>query len=696
MDENSQLRNPGKVAPVERWAKQGNLRGGLFPYNQPEKDIYAGLGKPASAPENTPGPGGILSPQQQTGATNGQSQRAVAGAGPTDSGGATGGRANIGSAAGVPGGEGRVTGAVGRPEDEFMPGTKAVFNEGRKDIAAALDQGKYTKAAFTGLRQLATYPVALADDVVGGAVRGAYGLLRNPAEDAGRAVLGMEDRKEPVPVAAAPTQASSSAQPNVPGADATMPGQDPGRAAATQQPTTPKLVQGADGRQYLPEAVSQDDRLRSDAMIKQAFSRDTKRVTGQDSNQGDLEFNRNGMNDGINTLRSEPAALDTANKAWAMRGAGVKASLDSKGGLVLSDSTGPEKMRYTDRQGNPTSQYENTAQFDNGQKQLAAASASLRNPDGTKWSENDNAVMAANMRDGVSQYAGTSRAPAPSQMSPLRARLEAMGGQKMNKNQVAALLSLRSADQQHEVSMAQTAAGIKREQMQNDTQRDTNAATVASAREGHLLNYSATTENNQRTIEAAKLAAQREKFYKDRDFEAGRKDKALEQTQSAEKAWTEHANTMFRTKDDKGNSVPDANKAAAYTQFVDQGISLMIPRLEKGTPEQRAYAARLKTEGRAALDAEDKGELPVLFGRQQAHAATTGSGPFSSGGASSMDPQDYRVVGSDNGWFQDRVKTRGGQTIPETNLRYGPDANRLFWNSGQGSTHLLPNKLRGE
>ncbi len=33
---------------------------GLFPYNQPEADIYGGLGKPASAPENQPGARGML------------------------------------------------------------------------------------------------------------------------------------------------------------------------------------------------------------------------------------------------------------------------------------------------------------------------------------------------------------------------------------------------------------------------------------------------------------------------------------------------------------------------------------------------------------------------------------------------------------------------------------------------------------
>jgi hypothetical protein len=40
----------------------------------------------------------------------------------------------------------------------------------------------------------------------------------------------------------------------------------------------------------------------------------------------------------------------------------------------------------------------------------ARTSASLRNPDGSYWSAGDNAIMAANLRDGVDPYLGTSRA----------------------------------------------------------------------------------------------------------------------------------------------------------------------------------------------------------------------------------------------------------------------------------------------
>ena len=169
-------------------------------------------------------------------------------------------------------------------------------------------------------------------------------------------------------------------------------------AAPTVQPAP--TLRGADGRQYLPEAVTDADRLQSDALVNKAFGRDTKRG-------GDFS-----MDAGINTLRGDPGAMKQANEAWAMRGAGIQASRDAKGGLVLSNSTAPEKMQYVGRNGAPTARYEDTEQYTNGQTQLATARASLRNPDGSTWSAKDNAIMAANLRDGVNPLRGTSVAAA--------------------------------------------------------------------------------------------------------------------------------------------------------------------------------------------------------------------------------------------------------------------------------------------
>lgn len=55
--------------------------------------------------------------------------------------------------------------------------------------------------------------------------------------------------------------------------------------------------------------------------------------------------------------------------------------------------------------------------------------SALNNPDGTKWSAGDNAIMAANLRDGVDKYRGTSRDPANDPAN-----------QPMNKSQRAAFV----------------------------------------------------------------------------------------------------------------------------------------------------------------------------------------------------------------------------------------------------------------
>lgn len=147
--------------------------------------------------------------QATQGVPNGQDQTAVAGAGPANSGGATGdfsGGPGMRSFAGSQGGTFRPdsvgdnlrsgASAVGDAFHGAMPGTTATLRGVGDDMSDAANQGKYVKAAFTGLRGATALPIAMADDVIGGAGRGAYNMLRNPAEDAGRAVFGMADRPQ--------------------------------------------------------------------------------------------------------------------------------------------------------------------------------------------------------------------------------------------------------------------------------------------------------------------------------------------------------------------------------------------------------------------------------------------------------------------------------------------------------------------
>lgn len=132
-------------------------------------------------------------------------------------------------------------------------------------------------------------------------------------------------------------------------------------------PAVPKTVQGPNGQMYLDGAVSNEDHARSQAQIRQAFGRPEK--TG-----GDFS-----MDAGISRLRGDAASMAKANEGWATRGAGIRASLDEKGGLVLSNSTAPEKMQYTAPDGKPTTDYTKTQQYAEGMQErnklLAAGAA---------------------------------------------------------------------------------------------------------------------------------------------------------------------------------------------------------------------------------------------------------------------------------------------------------------------------------
>jgi len=109
----------------------------------------------------------------------------------------------------------------------------------------------------------------------------------------------------------------------------------------------PATVKGADGRDYINESVSQDDRDESERLLNS--------VRGK--------WGANSPN-----KEARGAALDTVNQAWAKRGSGIKATMDPRGNgqLVFSNSTAPEKMAYVDSSGAPTTDYTKTSQYAQG------------------------------------------------------------------------------------------------------------------------------------------------------------------------------------------------------------------------------------------------------------------------------------------------------------------------------------------
>lgn len=102
------------------------------------------------------------------------------------------------------------------PGSNFMPGSRAVFNESGKAINDLAGQGRYGAAAGEAVRGMLAYAPAMADDVVGGAVRAvAPGLM-----DAGKQFLGLNGTDAPAQPAPAqpaitptPVQAAPQSRP---------------------------------------------------------------------------------------------------------------------------------------------------------------------------------------------------------------------------------------------------------------------------------------------------------------------------------------------------------------------------------------------------------------------------------------------------------------------------------------------------
>ena len=295
----------------------------------------------------------------------------------------------------------------------------------------------------------------------------------------------------------------------------------------------------------------------------------------------------------------------------------------------------------------------------------------LRNPDGSKWGAADNARMAQNIRDGVDPKAGTSgqvRDP----IAEFQANAPKRGefGYRQAQNDLARMRAERVQTRGQDI-------------------------TSADSRYGHEL----TASNNRARLRYDMGKDQRDYDTGRADHAQLRGDKGFEQNQAADKAWTDHTTSVFRKTDDKGNDVPDTQKAAAFTQAVDETLSQFIAELNKNPdPKIRAKADDLAKRGRAGLDAEDRGTMQMLFERQQTHGATADNiGPLNSSGPKSKNLMDYRIKGKDgDAWFQSRQKTVGGQSIPDVDLRYGPNANRILPNLGAGSNYATPNRLRGE
>ena len=163
------------------------------------------------------------------------------------------------------------------------------------------------------------------------------------------------------------------------------------------------------------------------------------------------ELRRNSPMAGVNGPTAPARGTDDFTKALStvpdqlpagLRDGMVYKTKDAKGNVTYSgrnvsgdvsermlngDGTSAGKMRGSLRVAagvpvmGPNGSYVIDDQAPTGKAKQAQINATLRNPDGSTWSARDNAIMAANLRDGVDPYRGTSRAPKNDEHAQVRA-----------------------------------------------------------------------------------------------------------------------------------------------------------------------------------------------------------------------------------------------------------------------------------
>jgi hypothetical protein len=182
----------------------------------------------------------------------------------------------------------------------------------------------------------------------------------------------------------------------------------------------------------------------------------------------------------------------------------------------------------------------------------------------------------------------------------------------------------------------------------------------------------------------------REQANKDREFSAGRDDKASEQRLSHDKAWSDHAATIFQADDGNGKMVPDAKRIAAYTQATDATVGAMAKQLlGSSNPKEVAYGKKLMTHGKAALDERDRANMTKHFQRMELHRDSYGMNPLAGSGGPTNDLRTYSDANmrpQQGNLIQQRMEFVDPNTglpvgsIPNVNLQYGPNASHVFPN----------------
>lgn len=269
-----------------------------------------------------------------------------------------------------------------------------------------------------------------------------------------------------------------------------------------------------------------------------------------------------------------------------------------------------------------------------------AIAAALTNPDGSRWSAQDNATMAANLRDGVGTYAGTSREV----RNPNRL---------MSKHQRAT-----------EAARAQTAA----------------------TREGHQLSYDAAVMGHNMTRNSNLARMGFDDMWKRKEFNQKQSEQDFTQGVKGQEAMDKFLDNAFREKDPStGADVVSTKRKGEFTSLVNAHLAKTIEQLRAtGTPAALAEAARIEREKINSLGPQGLDELMGNFRRMELTRATHGNLYGSSTHKPSQDLAGYGIKQVKDG----RVTLNNDSELHEEKLRYGPDGNVILPNILKQPTSL--------
>jgi len=265
---------------------------------------------------------------------------------------------------------------------------------------------------------------------------------------------------------------------------------------------------------------------------------------------------------------------------------------------------------------------------DDGGASLAAARASLRNPDGSQWSASDNAIMAANLRDGVDKYRGTSR--------------DAQGGgrDKYANMPIKMATAMRVADAQAASSRETTGMNnqVLRESQENQYKiaRMPQELALANQRMVRELSAHQSIGGDPARLASALTSMGRgdlaKPFSDEADAVMGRAEKSRGLETGAWKDMQDQFKGKYINPDKNGN--PEANSALESRAYAR--LKRTNPGAFKGNPDQRSQAIS---------DAIADEELMQTFGNPQDGGFASLLPQFLSG--NTLDDKTNEIPGND-------------------------------------------------